>query len=233
MLTNGDKFVFKPSPQKKWLGRYGRIVGYTSTFKIMNTFDYGFWPVLQWDYEKDRMVCTAVDCGEVEELVDAVNKAKVRLSSSKGGSFCINEFGQVIVPSGHGDGNRLLVGEVSGNLLFEDADGEIIDMADDSSLYTGDRWEKPYVGMQYNLSRGSYIYYYDNEDGSIYPPVQDDDLVRKLRRVRRYGPVRFIVNSYGLVLTKVPEGEFSRENDSWVPVYVGRINKNRWFRKES
>ena len=233
-MNTSSRFIFKPSSkQTKWSGRYRRIAGNASVFKIIHLSEYGFWPVIQWENNEGRITCPAQDCGEIDELVKAVNKAKNRMSDSIGGSFCVNEFGQVIVPSAYGDGNRLLVGEVEGVLLFEDDCGNRIDLSDDSSLETGDYWNKPYVGMQYNLSKASKIYYFDNYRRSDYLSVQDEDLIRKLRKVRRYGAARFIVNPYGLVLTKVPEGEFSRDEDNWVSVFVGKINKKLWFRKES
>ncbi len=188
---------------------------------------------MKWYKKEGRIFCHAVKCDEVEKLVEAINEAKSRLSGSMGGSFVINEHGQVIVPSAFGDGSRLLVGEIEGVLLFEDDNGEIIDLSDDSNLEVGEPWLKPYIGMQYNLSIHSRIYYFDNEKGSDYLPVQDENLIRKIRKVRRSGAVRFIVNPYGLVLTKIPEGEFSMGEDRWEPVYVGRINRDLWFRKES
>jgi hypothetical protein len=125
-----------------------------------------------------------------------------------------------------------LVGEIEGVFLFKYDYGKTIDLSDDEGLKTGDYWRKPYIGMQYNLSKGSNIYYFDHANGSDYLPIQDEELIKKLRKIRRHGAVRFIVNPYGLVLTKNLEGEFSRDEDRWLPVYVGRINKSLWFRKE-
>lgn len=85
------------------------------------------------------------------------------------------------------------------------------------------------------MNRGSNIYYYrycSEQNKSEYLPKQDDELIKKLRKVRRYGAVRFIVNQYGIVLTKIPEGEYRKDKDEWIPVYVGRINYNLWFKKE-
>jgi len=233
-LTDIKPFAFKVSITKPWQGRYSRPFGKTSTFKIKYTMEHGFWPVVEWDSSDGRSICPACDCNNIEELVKAINKAKIRMSGGEGGAFVINEFGQVIVPSIWGYGERLLVGEVEGVLLFEDpCGGDIIDLSDDTGLQTNDPWDKPYVGVQYNLHRDSNIYYYDSELGSSeYPPKQDRELIKKLRKIRRYGAVRFIVNQYGLVLTKIPEGEYREDDDKWVPVYVGRINHNLWFRKE-
>lgn len=235
VLNSSNRLKFKPAySQTKWTGRYGRIAGNASVFKIIYLPEYGFWPVIQWENREGQITCPAQDCDNLDELVEAVNMAKKRMSGGVGGSFCINEFGQIIVPSGYGDGNRLLVGEVDGVIIFEDDSGNVIDLSDDESLKTGDYWNKPYVGMQYNLSKGSKIYHYlKDSQRSDYLPVQDEDLVSRLRKVRRYGAVRFIVNPYGLVLTKVTEGEYSRYEENWVSVYVGKINKKLWFRKES
>lgn len=231
-LTAIKSFVFKGSMPKLWQGRYKRPLGETSTFKLKYTMEHGFWPVVEWDRSDERSICPACNCNSIEELVKAVNNPKISISGREGGAFVINEFGQVIVPTIWGD--RLLVGEVEGVLLFEDPyDGEIINLSDDARLQTNDPWEKPYVGVKYNLHRDSNIYYYDSElDSSEYPPEQDRELIKKLRKVRRYGAATFIVNQYGLVLTKIPEGEYQEDDDKWLPVYVGRINYNLWFKKE-
>lgn len=226
-------FIFKASAIKPWQGRYRRPLGETSTFKLKYTMEHGFWPVVEWDRSEGRSICSACDCNSIEELVKAVNKVKVRISGEEGGAFVINEFGQVIVPSIWGNRERFLVGEVEGVLLFEDPYSGDIDLSDDTGLQSGDICEKPYIGVQYNLRRDSNICYYDRKLGNIeYPPEQDRELIKKLRKVRRYGAAAFIVNQYGLVLTKIPEGEYREDDDKWVPVYVGRINYNLWFRKE-
>ena len=235
-MTDIKPFAFKVSMTKPWQGRYRRPLGETSTFKLKYIMEHGFWPVVEWDRSEGRSICLACDCNSIEELVKAVNKVKIRMSVEEGGAFVINEFGQVIVPSIWGNGERFLVGEVEGVLLFEDPyGGGIIDLSDDAGLQTNDLWEKPYVGVQYNLSRSSNIYYYrycSEQNRSEYLQKQDDELIKKLRKVRRYGAVRFIVNQHGIVLTKIPEGEFCIDKDKWIPVYVGRINYNLWFKKE-
>ena len=231
-MTAIKSFVFKGSMPKLWQGRYKRPLGETSTFKLKYTMEHGFWPVVEWDRSDERSICPACYCNSIEELVKAVNNPKISISGKEGGAFVINEFGQVIVPTICGD--RLLVGEAEGVLLFEDPyDGDIINLSDDARLQTNDPWEKPYVGVKYNLRGDSNICYYDNKLSSTeYPPEQDRDLIKKLRKVRRYGAATFIVNQYGLVLTKIPEGEYREDDDKWVPVYVGRINLNLWFKKE-
>ncbi len=234
-LTDIKSFIFKASIPKLWQGRYRKPLGKASTFSLIYTMEHhGFWPVMEWNRSDEILICLACDCNSIEELVKAVNQAKIKMAGREGGAFLINEFGQVIVPSRWGDGERWLVGEVEGELFFEDpCGGYIIDMSNDAGLQTNDPWDKPYIGVQYNLrNRDSKIYYYDNELGSSECPKQDKELIKKLRKIRRSGPARFIVNQYGLVLTKIPEGEYKEDDDKWVPVYVGRINYNLWFKKE-
>jgi hypothetical protein len=164
----------------------------------------------------------------VRLLTETVNEANMHMTGTQGGSFCINEFGQVIVPSSDGCGRRLLVGECAGPLLFE-GDDEIIDLSDDCGLDIGDCWEKPYIGMKYQLHRDSFVYYWD--EGIVEPLCQDKDLICKMRRLRRHGPASFIVNPYGIVLMKNTEGEFNFD-ENWTAVYVSRIDYNLWFAKE-
>jgi hypothetical protein len=53
----------------------------------------------------------------------------------------------------------------------------------------------------------------------------EPELVRRLRRIRRRGAVRFIINPHGIVLTKVPSTSEEREIEEWIPVYVGRSGR--------
>jgi len=62
------------------------------------------------------------------------------------------------------------------------------------------------------------------------PPVQDKELITNLRKVRDTGAVRFIVNPYGIVLTKRPIGSWN--DQIWEPVFIGHVNFERWFEKE-
>jgi len=233
-MKESKQFIFKPCTFKLWKGRYNRIIGKTTTFKIKYTTEHGFWPVVEWDMGDEKTIYLAHDSNSVKELNQKVNNVKLRLSGNEGGAFVINEFGQVIVPSSKSDGERFLVGEVEGLLIFKDPyNSKMIDFSDDTGLLTGALWDRPYIGMQYNLHSNSSIYCFNNElESSVYPPEQDRELIKKLRKVRRYGPTRFIVNHYGIVLTKIPEGDYHEVFDNWVPIYIGRINRKLWFIKE-
>lgn len=229
-----EVFKFTPIKSRLWTGRYRRIPGNTSILKIRYTQEFGWWPMIEWEYGEGKATCLALSKGNVSDLADAVRGAKNYMAGNSGGSFIINEFGQVIVPSSSGDGTRMYVGDIKGPLLFNNPvnDG-IINIADDERLSAGDLWDKPYLGIQYNMTRGSNIYFWDvKRQRSQYLPEQDETLITKLRNQRRSGPVRFLVNPYGIVLVKIPFGEFSRNEDQWQAVYVGRINYQYWFKRE-
>jgi hypothetical protein len=166
----------------------------------------------------------------VRQFAKAINRVKRKYSGHPGGSFVINEFGQVITPIMKSR-DRYLVGELKGPLYFEDPeeDGKYLTL-EGNGYKCGDRWDLPYLGIQYNLHRDDYIYFWKQKDEEGFREdleVHDIDLIRSLRKIRKYGPVRFLVNHYGVVLTKK---EVS--TDDWVPVYVGKINYNKWFEKE-
>jgi hypothetical protein len=108
-LANVKPFTFEASALKPWQGRYSRPLGETSPFKLKYIMEYGFWPVVEWDRNEERLICPACDCNSIEELVEAVNRVKRKISGEEGGAFVINEFGQVIVPSPWGNGERFLV----------------------------------------------------------------------------------------------------------------------------
>lgn len=195
------------------------------------------WPTIEWQTDEGTGTCSAVRCSAAEELAKAVERAKLHAGGGGGGSFVINEFGQVLVPASDGGGRRFLAGQLEGRLLFEnpfDAN-DALDLGECSNLHPGDPWKLPYVGFPYNLNGRSQIYFYrvDDEGGkSVFPQRQDASLIQTLRRIRRTGAVRFIVNPAGIVLTKCPEGENWSPEESWQPVFVGRINRSQWFEKE-
>lgn len=230
-MPNGSSFQFQAHGIQTWEGRYARIQGDSSVFKVVRR---GSKHVVQAHIQtfEGRIICEAVPSTEVKKMIEAINMVKSRHNSQKGGSFLINEYGQVLVPTLE-DG-RFYVGQTTGVLPFLNLDTyEIVDLSDNSGLETGDPWDLPYVGMIYNLNQRSQFYYWDAPNGSsLKPKSQDQDLIKKIRRIRRNGAVRLLVNPYGLVLTKVPVGDFDPDEDRWDPIYVGRIDYTKWFPKE-
>lgn len=190
---------------------------------------------MEWHTEEAAWKCFAVGGNaQISNLVDAIHDAKTLMGHSVGGSFQINEFGQVLVPSTSGRGEVMIVGEAKGAILWENPmTGGCIDLSSTAGLTVGAPWQKPYIGHPYNLSQSNTIYHYNKTDGTkSYPAKQDIGLIKAIRAVRRTGSVRFIVNMHGIVLTKVPVGEFNEFGDTYEPVYIGRINERLWFEKE-
>ena len=223
--------VFQGCKPSLWSGRYAKIPGDNTVFhlKYMNG---RMWPVVFWETEDGTGTCAACECDAAAQLADAVEAAKRKAGGAGGGSFVINEYGQVLVPASDGSGRRFLAGEFSGRLLFEnpfDAD-DPIDLSDCSNLHPGDPWKLPYVGIPHTLNASGQICFRQECDagrGSVFPRYQDTEIVRTLISVRGNGGGRFIVNYAGIVLTKSNRGGY------WHQVYVGSINEKMWFEKET
>lgn len=219
---------FNGHSPRKWKGRYNRGYGEDNIFRI-KYYNDDWWPIIVFSDDEGSYTCPAEMCDASGELTHHVNLAK-KLYGKEGGSFIINEFGQVIVPSPKGDGVRYIVGEFSDMLLFEHPEAdEWIDLNDDEGYDCGDAWEMPYIGCRFSLKQNGKIgYKYKGEDYEEFFPadIQDHSLIRKLRSIRGNGGCGFIVNPEGIVLTKRDTRE------GWLPVYVGRIDYNKWFEKE-
>lgn len=224
-------FQFRTSGIQEWAGRYYRIPGELSVFRVLSSGGrYVVQAFIQTS--EGNVICQTLQSQAVEKMIATINTVKRCYNRQPGGSFLLNEYGQVLVPTQ--TGQRFYVGQTTGTMLMRNVDThEIVDLSDDVGLGTGDPWEMPYVGAVYNLNQRSYLYYWDSTtQRSIWPQFQDEDLIHKIRSVRRSGPVRLVVNPYGLVLVKAPKGAFSFNEDQWGPVYVGRIDYNKWFTKE-
>lgn len=227
--------TFTPCKIKEWTGRYARVEGYASVFRV-KTIDGRKKIIITSVSDYTKAICEAQMSPALNEVIKAVIAGKRALGGDAGGSFLINEFGQILVPASDGSGRRVIVGELNGTILFDDPlTGKQIDLSDCNKLKSGDVWDRPYVGIPYNLSKASRIYFWRvNSDGgsSEYLPDNDKELVSRLRAVRRYGAVRFIVNPYGLVLTKRYKNDAWGREEEWETVFVGKINPQYWFVKE-
>ena len=218
---------FTPCSPRRWTGRYNFLQGTRWTLLHL---EGRWWPVIEWMHEDTKLTCLAVESPATSALAEAVARTKVTMGGSGGGGFLINEFGQVIVPASSGNGHRMLTGQVSGPMEYENPlEGTRFTLGDDEGLSPGDEWELPYVGAQFNLGNRNKIYYWkDDEDTarSLFPDEQDEALIARLRAVRPTGAVRFIVNPAGICLTKKQVGP------DWIPFYAGRVDMDQWFDKE-
>ena len=223
-----NEFQFKPCAPRQWTGRYRRPAGGESAYHVgTNGVIEVRWSDGEYDFE-----CPIIVTPAAEAMARAVNETKSRHAGHPGGSFVINEFGQVLSPI-QNTRQRFLVGDAHGTLWFENPwhDDQRLTLNAADGLDCGDEWKLPYLGLQYQLSAGSEIYFWREDEersGKEMPPRQDRDLVELLRQIRPNGAVRFIVNHYGLVLTKKPIGR-----DQWQAVFVGKINAEKWFGKEN
>lgn len=198
----------------------------------------GRWrPVVDWVVNDTTAECPMVASDGAAALAAAVNAGKAFLSGERGGSFLINERGQILVPAFSPNDYRVaIVGECSGSLKFENSTvgRGVFDLADDSGLSVGGVWDRPYVGVPHQLSSRGELYFWKEDAAGgekMLPLAQDRAQIGALRQLRSYGPVRFVAAYGGFALTKVPLGDWPRQR--WEPRYVGRIDSRKWFRKEN
>ena len=223
---------FEPCEPEYWRGRYARVPGEKSVFHLKH-YDGRRRAAIYWQTDEGTATCYALESEPEQQLARAVESAKRMASGGGGGSFVINEFGQVLVPSSNGGGVRVLAGQLHGNLLFDnpfDPDSPI-DLSDTEGLVAGDPWKLPYVGMPFLLTaRREITFQHFSEDGKerLFPPAQDKNLADQIYSVRGSGG-RFIVNPAGVVLTKRQDFE---QGGQWSPVFVGHTNSNKWFKQE-
>ncbi len=228
-------FAVAPVTPHLWSGRYARIPGETTAFHVRLVDDL-WWPVVEWAFDGMIAECPMVDSAGAAALASAVNRGKAFLGGGQGGSFLINEYGQILVPAPTpGDPRVAIVAECTGPLEFmNNAVGYgTFDLADNSVLSAGDVWNRPYVGVPHHLSRRSELYFWgvgEGGGGKLLPRAQDSELISALRHLRGHGAVRFLAAYGGFVLTKVPVGSWPYER--WEPRYVGRIEFRQWFLKE-
>jgi hypothetical protein len=189
---------------------------------------------VEWNDPPHTASCWAKEEGDIPRLAEAVSRVKEQMTGYGGGGFQINEYGQVIVPIAT-SAARYLVGEVEGRLALVNPLGKppVFDLWDDRGLRPGSPWDRPYIGIEYHLSRWDQLYFWRvgaASEAKEVPPTQDKELIDRIRTVRPWGGVKFRVNEYEIVLTKAPPKSV---DGPWRPVYVGRIDPGKWFPKEA
>lgn len=225
-MSSSFQFRAMKSPVP-WTGRYSRIPGKEPAFHVSAD---GVVTIQWFDPKNDERLCARIRPSPVaHRLGSTLNTAKTHFSGAAGGSFAINEFGQVLCPV-QGSLMRYLIGVVSGIPEFVDprCSGKHFTLCPAKNTPAGARWDRPYLGMKFNLDTEDRVYFkMDDQNGTrrLYCPAQDPDLVKRLRSVRLTGSIiRFIVNLHGAVFTK--------REPSWEPVFVGFIDKKHWFKEE-
>jgi hypothetical protein len=220
-------FTFAPLPQpRQWQGRYCRIPGKQPAFHVSpKGYVYASWEPHGTDtWISSHIVSTPAATLLARTLISV----KTHHCGNGGGSFLINEYGQVLCPI-QGTSDRYWVGDVSGVPQFKDPrrPGAVFDLAAEPTAPPGQLWDRPYIGMWFNLDFRNRIRFEHTDHDTTrreYLPHHDAQLVTRLRGIRNTGQtIRFIVNSHGVVLTKV--------EPDYHPVFVGHINPALWFPK--
>lgn len=174
---------------------------------------------------------------EHAELVRMVNDVKTSLGLPPNGSFYINEYKQVIVPSAASK-DYLLAGEYADALRFEFEGtvltGEPVDL-DGNALTPGDVWMGPHPGIPYVLAAGGGdIHYFSQPRPNVKKKLKlstsvgsetAKNLVERIRSVKGYAGGSFYVNEHHTIFAPVHTG------GEWQYVYIGQLDLDSWFPK--
>jgi mRNA-degrading endonuclease RelE of RelBE toxin-antitoxin system len=166
------------------------------------------------------------------ELVSLVNEAKRHGGSSQdGGSFFINEYRHVLVPTQNS--GVLYAGDYTRDLEFVFEDSLISPVAR-SGIRPGDIWPGPHVGIKYTLAAEAQDVRYELESArgtrqrinlsGFYSPQQLADLLKMFRDVKPRGGAVYI-NEARELFAPVERGE------SYERVYIGHLGNKPWFPK--
>jgi hypothetical protein len=172
------------------------------------------------------------------DLVDMVNGVKGAAGFGRGGAFYINEYQQVLVPTG-APATYYLAGEYHPKLKFQfetkTLTGEPVSAAG-APLKAGDRWEGPHPGIPYVLTAsGADIKYSYEPRPNVETTVKlskrrgvqiAKDVAAQIRPFKAAGG-RFYVNEHCAMFAPVA----SVQDQTWTYVYVGQIDLASWFPK--
>lgn len=156
-------------------------------------------------------------------LVEAINLGKRAGGQSDGGSFVINEYGHVLVPT---SGGVFCVGRLHGVPAFRH--GEQLLTASPDGLQPGEVWNGLLAGLRYRLKAGGSDVEYERPDGrlvrlsGVLGPAAARNAVAGFARIKAGGG-RLYVNEAGAVTAPM------QKRGAWVDVYLGAIDPARWF----
>ena len=209
---------FNPFPN--WTGFYQRPMGNEPCFHVSRQ---NIIQIIKNDGYNIYIYNADMNSSGMNQLAISINQCKAQFAGVSGGSFSINEYGDVIVPLNNSSAIKV-VGCWSGKMYFYDGTTRF---SLDEAFQPGADWPYPYLGMKYHLAQRDYIYREINTaGGTSYEtlPFQCNSLVNALRAIRPTGPMTFVVNPSGVVLAKkqVPQGTYS-------PCYLGKLDYTQWF----
>jgi len=136
---------FRPArPPKEWKGRYGRIPGDLSVFHIRWDWTRSrFWPTAERKYGQWTECYWFEDHAAIQQLTESVNEIKLRINGQPGGSFTLNEWGQVLVPAGWDERQIYYVGQLEGTWHLRAPGGQLVCLTGSAGLRCGDPWDLP------------------------------------------------------------------------------------------
>ena len=182
--------------------------------------------------EDERWYATTRDHPELGEMVNAI---KLRLGQPPNGAFYINEYRQVIVPTGASD-SYFYAGRYEEPLQFEMEgrvlSGDAIDM-NGRPLKPGAIWHGPHPGIPYMLMAGRDDIRYKTRPrpqvektirlSKAIGPSRAAAVARSIREVKGFLGGRFYVNEFRTIFAPVSDGR------EWRYVYIGQLDMDSWF----
>ena len=160
-------------------------------------------------------------------LVQSINQLKIVYSGRAGGAFRINEFGQVIVPTGVGGAaSAYCAGVATGTLTFEYPDGGTFELTG-NGLSPGDNWTRPVVALRYTIHADDTLSFEHSPDTNTRERLRlgtKQSLASTARLVRGQTVFALLVNDQRAALVKCPP--------EWQAKYCCCISLDAWFQEE-
>jgi len=172
------------------------------------------------------------------KLVEMVDNIKTEVSGFSGGPFYINEFRQVIVPSGKPI-TYYYAGEYHEDLEFVVDDYTLTgkpQKLNGDELYPGDKWDGPHPGIPYILEAGGRDVRYEYKINDVRTRrvklskrVGIDkalETAKIIATVKGQEGGRFYINEHRVMFTPV------ENNHGWEYIYIGTLkDEDPWFEK--
>ena len=221
----------------RWDGYFGRAPDHPYAFHIRPHNLRKFWPHADWIMPAAHLEIPFVQAPNQpydvapRDLSVAVNDALKRNAPGRfDGTFLINEFGNVLVPSR--DSSQILhVGDWHGPIWLEDAyspAADPIELYGVEGLVIGDAWKRPYVGSSYTTAVVGSRVVVSAREGKGALGIRgyfEGEVLPLLRRVHWDSKMHFLVTHGGLVLTRVV---LSSRGKPEPPVFCGTLDLERW-----
>lgn len=220
---------WRSETMKPYLGNTSRGISKDSRYTI--TADGNI--RLQYSIGHDEKALLTTDAHP--DLVAMVNEAKrIGGNPQGGGSFAINEYRHVLVPTTNGQ-QVLFAGTYTRDLEF-DFNGTIIGPVAPISIQIGQEWPGPHVGIRYTLVAGATDVRYESTSlrgndqiktetklSNFHAPESLGGLVAMFKAVKSSGGAIYINEARELFAPlESKSGVYKR-------VYIGHLGKHPWF----